>query len=769
MASFNSSHSSRSFRIRLLLMGLLILSQEAHSICPSVCRCGGQYASCGYQNLSAIPVGLPDDIRTLYLDYNQLTKLAAGDFSSLSQLEQLYLYNNHISVIEDGAFRGLASLKLLSLESNNIGMLTNRTFEEVPNLEELHLRNNRLSSLTSGVFSQVPRLRELDLASNDIGEFPTDVSRDLMNVEILDLSYNPASLLLTPVFGQMVALQHLKLNDLFAANSASVEDSIPDSAFDGLSNLRNLELKGNRLTKIPAAVKTLPNLTTVSLYLNSIQSVNADDFYRPSLLEWLHLEYNSLVEIPTSALAEFQHLTDLYLNYNHIPVIPSLAFLHNPRLAILHMSYTNLTTIEKDAFVGLGRLETLYLKGNNLTTIVDGAMNHVNPNVNLEISGNPIRCDCHLRGFAAWLKNNHTGSLIGGSSLQCVTPDRLNDTSVAGLLPNQFACAPRSPFPTLTISAVLETKVLLPCRIDADPALYTYWITSSHEEISPEQPHPPFAIADNGSLLVTNVSISNEGLYTCVVSNDAGEARSSLNLHILLSAAKPIKSNNISIVYICVAGGILIFVVLLLLVLLRRGIIARNMCIMDNEENEHAAHQQANAENIDNPTASQYQAYESLDGESLDGDDSGDHEANQGDHVYDHPPAETPPQPRPPHEYNMNEGYNNQAYNNRDDNVNDHEENQGDHVYDLPPAETPPQPRSPHEHNMNEGYNNQAYDNVNDHEINQGGNEVGPIAPPPLPPRPSALAQVQAQQSPPEHGGHEVIGINEGYASMREP
>ncbi|XP_038057427.1 leucine-rich repeat-containing protein 24-like [Patiria miniata] len=532
MASFNSSHSIRSFRIRLLLMGLLILSKEAHSICPSVCRCGGQYASCGYQNLSAIPVGLPDDIRTLYLEYNQLTKLAAGDFSRLSQLEQLYLYNNHIRVIEDGAFRGLASLKLLSLESNNIGMLTNRTFEEVPNLEELHLRNNRLSSLTSGVFSQVLRLRELDLARNDIEEFPTDVSRDLMNVEILDLSYNPASLLLTPVFGQMVALQHLKLNDLSAANNASVEDSIPDSAFDGLSNLRNLELSGNRLTKIPSAVKTLPNLTTVSLYLNSIQSVNADDFHQPSLLEWLDLEYNSLVEIPTSALAEFQHLTDLYLNYNHIPVIPSLAFLHNPRLAILYMSYTNLTTIEKDAFDGLGRLETLYLKGNNLTTIVDGAMNRVNPNVNLEISGNPIRCDCHLRGFAAWLKNNHTGSLNGGSSLQCVTPDRLNDTSVENLLPNQFACEPRSTSPTVTVSVLPETKVFLPCGIDADPALHTYWITNSHEIISPEQSQTSFAMADNGSLSITNVSRSKEGLYTCVVSNDAGEARYSVILQV---------------------------------------------------------------------------------------------------------------------------------------------------------------------------------------------------------------------------------------------
>ncbi|XP_038055084.1 peroxidasin homolog, partial [Patiria miniata] len=487
MALLNNCHSSRSFRIRLLLMGLLILSQEAHSICPSVCRCVGQYASCGNQNLSAIPVGLPDDIRTLYLEHNQLTKLAAGDFFRLSQLEQLYLYNNNITVIEDGAFRGLTRLKSLGLESNNISILTHRTFEGMPNLEELSLQNNRLSSLTTGVFSQAPRLRELNLASNDIGEFPTDISRDLMNVEILDLSYNSASLLLTPVFGQMVALQHLILNNLSAVNNASVVDSIPvpDSAFDGLSNLRKLELNGNRLSKIPAAVKTLLNLISIKLQSNFIQSIDADDFHQPSLLEWLELDNNSLVEIRTSTLAGFPHLTDLYLNYN------------------------------------------------NLTTIVDGAMNHVNPNVTLELFGNPIRCDCHLRGFAAWLKNNHTGSLKGG---RCVTPDRLNDTPVTHLLPNQFACRPRSTSPNATVSVHLGTNALLPCGIDADPILQTSWITNRNETISTDKLKPPFAMVDiNGSLLITNVTCSHEGLYVCKVSNGAGSVRNYVELRILYS------------------------------------------------------------------------------------------------------------------------------------------------------------------------------------------------------------------------------------------
>ncbi|XP_038057426.1 leucine-rich repeat-containing protein 24-like [Patiria miniata] len=596
------------FDLYLVTISLMILG--VYATCPSVCNCRvystGKMVHCQGENLTAIPAGLPFDTVILQLGHNKLTRLEADAFSGLRQLRKLYLYNNEIVEIEDGAFRGLPNVKHLDLTSNKISVITNRTFEGIPYLERLNLGNNLLSSLPSGVFRQVPLLLELELRRNNIHEFPVDVSRDLVNVEILDLSFNPASLLLTPIFGQMVALQHLKLNYLFDVNSALVEDSISESAFDGLSNLTNLELNGNRLTKIPSAVKSLPYLTSIELQSNSIRTINADDFYRPILLEVLDLSYNSLVELPTSALAEFPHLTDLILDFNPISVIGARAFFYNPHLATLYMAYTNLTTINEDAFMGLGRLDTLYLKGNNLTTVVDGAMNYVNPEVNLIISGNPIRCDCHLRGFAAWLKNNHNGTVNRGSPLQCVTPDRLNDSSVVDLLPNKFACEPRSTSPNVTVSVHLETNALLACAIDADPILQSFWITKSHGFIYPDQPQPPFAMADNGSLLITNVSLSNEGLYTCVVSNHAGEAQSSVELRILLSpvpeatatptatpfatptsapTAKP-TGNNLPVISIFVISGILFFVMVVLLVLIRRGTIARNKCFKDKEHGQ---------------------------------------------------------------------------------------------------------------------------------------------------------------------------------------
>ncbi|XP_022084419.1 uncharacterized protein LOC110975875 [Acanthaster planci] len=525
---------SRPFSLSLLMTGLLIFSQGTHSICPSVCRCNSYVTvRCGYQSLTAIPVGLPSDARILYLEYNQLTKLAAGDFSDFSQLQEIYLYNNRISEIEDYAFRGLRSLRKLRLGSNNISTLTNRTFEGIPNLEELNLRNNRLSSLPSGVFSPIPQLLKLDLAVNSIGELLTDSSPDLRNVRMLDLSSNPASLISMTVFEHMVALEVLKLNYLNGINSAFL-NGLFGLAFDRLTNLLTLELVGNQFNSIPSAIKSLPNLTSVSLQLNSIETINADDFHQPSFLQFLNLDDNKLTDIPTAALAQLPYLTDLYVDYNPISMIPAQAFFHNPRLSILSVAYTNLTTIEEDAFAGLTQLSTLFLQGNNLTTVVNGAMKSVKSNVNLQFSGNPLRCDCNLRGFATWLKNNHTGTLNGGRSLDCVTPDRLRGVSVKGLHHNQFACTPRSTSASPTtkvISIPLDEEVFLPCDIEADPRQVIFWITKNHASISPDQPQPPFAIAGN-DLLITNVSFAHEGLYTCVVSNDAGEARHTVILQV---------------------------------------------------------------------------------------------------------------------------------------------------------------------------------------------------------------------------------------------
>ncbi|XP_022084400.1 carboxypeptidase N subunit 2-like [Acanthaster planci] len=212
----------------------------------------------------------------------------------------------------------------------------------------------------------------------------------------------------------MVALQYLKLNELSEVSNTAREIQIPECTFDGLPNLTNLELNGNRLSKIPSAIKSLKNLKYISLRMNSIQSVGGDDFHQPSPLEILRLDKNKLVEIPVSALAQLPHLTELYLDFNSISTIPARAFWHNPRLTNLSLAYTNLTIIHKDAFFGLNQLGPLNLQGNNLTTIEGGVMTHVNPKVKLQLSGNPLRCDCNLRGFASWLKDIHIGSLNKG-------------------------------------------------------------------------------------------------------------------------------------------------------------------------------------------------------------------------------------------------------------------------------------------------------------------------------------------------------------------
>ncbi|XP_033646842.1 carboxypeptidase N subunit 2-like [Asterias rubens] len=540
MASSSSAHhllQSGGNGWFLAITVLVLLLQKTYSSCPAVlCDCSGynthKTIRCNLRDLTDVPLELPADTKHLRLEYNSLTKLAAASFLNLSRLEKLYLYNNDINVIEDGAFRGLSSLVYLDMTTNRISEITNMTFAGAPKLEELVLRNNRLTELPRGAFSQLPRLSSLDLAANNLNEFPADVTQDLVNLKELKLSKNPVTLAAS--FGQQLqALEKLYLRNI---TNAMGQFSVPDSAFDGLVNLVTVELQENFLTEIPQAVKSLPNLLTIRLENNLIRNVKDGDFHDPSPLQDLYLHYNSLVALPTSGLAKLPRLASLVLDYNSLSTVPARSFVHNTRLEDLSMYSTGISSIDKDAFQGLRNLTKLGLGENSLTTLVDGVFDNLNPDLQVFLAGNPLLCDCNLRAFGDWLKNN----TLSPKTFECAAPERLQGTRVVDVEPVDFACRPRLLTDTIyTASAIQGTDVPLPCGIEADPIVDIYWITSNRSLVYPHQPKPGlyFLSRSNGTLMVTAVSLTDRGSYTCVVKNSAGEMSNSITLEVLMPAA----------------------------------------------------------------------------------------------------------------------------------------------------------------------------------------------------------------------------------------
>ncbi|XP_019633884.1 PREDICTED: LOW QUALITY PROTEIN: uncharacterized protein LOC109477245 [Branchiostoma belcheri] len=144
------------------------------------------------ENLLTLPPdNLPNGLRYLFLQSNDLTAIKRDAFTQLNNLKWLYLQNNRITddKIESGAFELLLELYSLDMSANYL--------TEVPrnlpdSLEYLYLKDNDIGRIPGDAFSNTPKLRLLQLANNLLtdGGIDRKALADLQHLRTLDLSGN---------------------------------------------------------------------------------------------------------------------------------------------------------------------------------------------------------------------------------------------------------------------------------------------------------------------------------------------------------------------------------------------------------------------------------------------------------------------------------------------------------------------------------------------------------------------------------------------------
>lgn len=84
---------------------------------------------CSQAGLSAVPTGIPNDTRKLYLDANQMASVPAGAFQHLLVLEELDLSHNVLAHLSGAAFQGLeGTLRHLDLSANQLASVPVEAF-----------------------------------------------------------------------------------------------------------------------------------------------------------------------------------------------------------------------------------------------------------------------------------------------------------------------------------------------------------------------------------------------------------------------------------------------------------------------------------------------------------------------------------------------------------------------------------------------------------------------------------------------------------------
>ncbi|XP_054565404.1 leucine-rich repeat-containing protein 3C [Eptesicus fuscus] len=84
---------------------------------------------CSQAGLTAVPTGIPNDTRKLYLDANRLASVPAGAFQHLPVLEELDLSHNVLAHLSGAAFQGLVgTLRHLDLSANQLASVPVEAF-----------------------------------------------------------------------------------------------------------------------------------------------------------------------------------------------------------------------------------------------------------------------------------------------------------------------------------------------------------------------------------------------------------------------------------------------------------------------------------------------------------------------------------------------------------------------------------------------------------------------------------------------------------------
>nr|XP_043877706.1 leucine-rich repeat and fibronectin type-III domain-containing protein 4 [Solea senegalensis] len=283
-------------------------------------------------------------------------------------------------------------------------------------------------------------------------------------------------------------------------------------AFGDLESLRSLHLDGNRLTTVgPRDLTGLVNLQHLIINNNQLIKVSVqafDDFLLT--LEDLDMSYNNLRRVPWESIQNMASLHTLNLDHNLIDHIAEGAFGELYKLARLDMTSNRLRTLPPDPL--FARSQT-------------GAISPTpyNAVISLNFGGNPLHCNCEL----LWLRR-----LIRGDDMEtCATPAHLAGRYFWSIPEEEFTCEP----PLITRHThklwVLEgQRATLKCRAIGDPEPVIHWVSPDDRIIANSSRTSSFS---NGTLDILVTVARDDGAYTCISINAAGEATATVDLKII--------------------------------------------------------------------------------------------------------------------------------------------------------------------------------------------------------------------------------------------
>uniref|UniRef100_A0A672IUN6 Toll-like receptor 7 n=1 Tax=Salarias fasciatus TaxID=181472 RepID=A0A672IUN6_SALFA len=342
-----------------------------------------------YNNLTAVPNGLPPSLERLDLKENAITEVVEGAFSNLTHLKYLNLEWNCQRC--DHAARPCFPCP------NNLPLLLhpNSLFAVNSSLYYLSLRGNSLRTFPQGLFTPLVHLKRLDISDNLLacaiqnGTFFGEL-KGLLWISLI-YNFEPLitfeELILSPHISKMSSLQKILLTGNFFR-------TLSKESLKVLSKLRNLtqielrmnfinssdlifvkelqslifiDLSQNMLTFLPNCFNSSSQLVTQgSCQTQNLYSGNIPaDFCKNELT--LDLSQNDILSLNKDMFLNMENVVCLDLSFNYMnQAMKGGLFINLKKVIFLNLAYNRLDLYYEDAFSELkSTLKVLDISNND--------------------------------------------------------------------------------------------------------------------------------------------------------------------------------------------------------------------------------------------------------------------------------------------------------------------------------------------------------------------------------------------------------------------
>ncbi|XP_004597653.2 nephrocan-like isoform X1 [Ochotona princeps] len=285
-------------KLRILELKNNLLSSLSPSTLASLVSLQSLMVDSNHVQSVAGPLPLPH-LRQLSLENNQLQIIPGSFFTSLQRLQYLSFSGNFLARIPVNLPNSLRSLKM---ERNQLKVVRFQDLKHLGNLFHLYLSENSLSSINGAQF--LANLTTLELYQNQLQMLPLGLPARLQK---LDCSNNLIQQVREQDFQDLRDLKHLFLDN----NIVSVFES---GALQRCSRLSSLALEQNLLQSIP--LRLPGTLARLDLKGNAIQDIAEPELRDLKHLQVLNLRNNKLSALDHKALESLPRLRHLYLDGN---------------------------------------------------------------------------------------------------------------------------------------------------------------------------------------------------------------------------------------------------------------------------------------------------------------------------------------------------------------------------------------------------------------------------------------------------------------------